>query len=293
MSAGRIKGFFVFLAYSNILLALGSAMAAFSVSIIIGFPLTDIAPFAIIFSITFSIYNINRQTDDLEDRINHPDRQAFSKKFKKPLLMAAMIAYALAVILAFERGFETLVACLFPILIVGAYSIKWMPNTLRSRLKFSRLKDILIIKNLVIAFTWASMIFVLLSYYHAPVSVAVLTMFCFLFFRFLINTIMFDLRDTVGDKMSNVKTLPVVFGEARTKRYLYVLNAFLGVFLLAAAFFRLSAPLPLLFINISTLYGFYYISQFGKMDSKFLADVIVDGEYFFIVLLAIVSYLVH
>jgi 4-hydroxybenzoate polyprenyltransferase len=289
---GTLRTFLISLAHSNLLLAIGAALASFSGCVVVGLPLTDIIPFLIVFLITFSIYTLNRRTDIEEDTVNHPERLEFVKRHEKSLLTVAVLSYATALSLASLRNLETFLVSLLPIVVVGLYSLKWVPSRMRKRAKFSRLKELFIVKNCVVALTWASMMFVLVTYFSVSVTLAVIVMFLFLFVRFLINTIMFDLRDITGDKMFGIRTLPVTLNIRATKQVLYILNSFLGAFLIVSAFLGLASPLPLLLVNLSTLYSFWYIWLVGKTDPKILADIIVDGEYFVIAFLAFLAHVI-
>ena len=54
--------------------------------------------------VPFSVYNMNRKTDEEEDSVNHPGRYKFTKRFEKPLAYGALVAYALAVLIAVPFG---------------------------------------------------------------------------------------------------------------------------------------------------------------------------------------------
>jgi 4-hydroxybenzoate polyprenyltransferase len=283
----KIKSLFVFLAYTNILLALGAALAAYASFILLQIPV-DFVPILIIFLITFSIYSLNRIIEFEDDRINHPSRSDFTEEHMDWLIAFSLIAYIIAIIFSVLRNLETFLISLLPMIIMLLYSIKWTPRTVRD--KFGRLKDLLLIKNMAVSLTWAAMIFVIIFYTSSSITLSTLTVFLFLFIRFLINVIVFDVRDIKGDKIYNVTTIPVYLGLYKTKILLYILNTILGLFLIASVFLGWLPPSAHV-INISTLYGYFYIYRIGKNNIRFLCDVIVDGEYFVIGFLAFVSVL--
>ena len=293
--ANPFRSFLIWLAYSNLLLAIGASLAAFAACVILDFfalPGFSYIPLLIIFLITFSIYNFNRKTDLREDKINHPERVNFIKKHEKILFILSVLSYAAALSLSLLRNIETFIVSILPLIIMSLYSISWAPQNVRKKLKFSRLKEIPIIKNIVVSVTWAAMVFVLIFYLSLPVTIAVWVTFFLLFLRIFINTVMFDVRDTLGDRIFNIKTLPVTFGINKTKYILYGINILIILFLLVAALLNLASPLALHLVNLSNLYSFWYISRIDKNDKKFLADVIVDGEYFVIGFLALIAYLI-
>jgi len=290
----KIRSFLILLAYSNLLLSIGAALAAFAAAVILNLFASEFSfiPLLIIFFITFSIYNFNRKTDLKEDKVNHPERVDFIKKHEKILFILSVLSYAAALSLSLLSNIETFLVSILPLVIMALYGIKWAPESVRNKLKFSRLKEIPLIKNIVVSMTWASMTFVLVFFLSLNITIAVWIVFIFLFLRFFINTVMFDVRDTVGDRIFNIRTLPVALGIKKTKYILYGINLFLILFLLAAAFLNLESPIALHLLNLSNIYSLWYISRIDKNDKKFLADVVVDGEYFVIGLLALLAFLI-
>ena len=103
------------------------------------------------FLVTFSIYNINRKTDEKEDSINHSKRYAFTKKYDTFLFTSALLAYILALTLASFQGIKAALVTAIPLLSGTLYSIIWIPK----EFKYRRLKEIPVVKNLMVAIAWA------------------------------------------------------------------------------------------------------------------------------------------
>jgi len=153
-----------------------------------------------------------------------------------------------------------------------------------------RLKDILGVKNAIVALAWAGTCSFLPLTVSFRVPIQILLVFYFLFIRCVINTTIFDVRDIEGDKLSGVRTIPVVFGRRKTKNLLLILNSTLIPWL---AFSYLAGYFHLyLFVLIfAIVYGYWYILHFCKEGLKIgkSMDLLVDGEWILIVLLCLIT----
>lgn len=230
------------------------------------------------FLLTFTIYNLNKLTDIKEDSINLPERAGFINKNKKVITYATIASYVAALSLAFLQNSFAVLIILFPLCMGIVYSIKILSF---------RLKDILGVKNAIIALAWAgtcSFLPIAVSF-RAPIQI--LLVFYFLFVRCVVNTATFDVRDIEGDRMSGVRTIPVVLGRKKTKNLLLLLNSTLIpwlAFSYFAGFFH-----QYLFVLIFAIgYGYWYILHFCKDELKIgkSLDLLVDGEWILIALLA-------
>ncbi len=150
-----------------------------------------------------------------------------------------------------------------------------------------RLKDITGIKNIVVALPWAVIgTFLPLAISFRDFSV-ILLIFYFFFTKLFINTILFDVRDIEGDRISDVRTIPVVFGRQKTKNLLLILNSTLILWL--AFSYRLGLFHQYLFVLIFAIaYGYWYILHFCKEGIKIgkSLDLLVDGEFIPIAILS-------
>jgi 4-hydroxybenzoate polyprenyltransferase len=136
------------------------------------------------------------------------------------------------------------------------------------------------VKNLVVAATLASTAALLPAAAHggAPRWAPVAAMGAFLFGRWWINTLVFDVRDLAGDHANGLRTLPVVLGRARTLRLLHAANALLAAATLAAPLAGAAPPLFAL-LAASSAYAWVYLRAIQRGgDEHFLCDVVADGE---------------
>jgi len=231
---------------------------------------------------TWSIYTLNRTSDVKEDLVNRPDEAQLVHRHARVLRLLAIACYGAALGLSFLGGQWAFVVPLAFLVLGFTYSFAWMP--VRNRENGRRLKDITLVKNLIISSGVASgaVLFQVL-YASDLLSVSVFAMFAFVFLRVFVNTVVFDIRDVEGDRSAGVKTIPVVYGVGKTKALLYILNLAVALVVVLSV---LSAVLPPLayFLLPSSLYAHAYIALTGhrRFTKGFLFDIVVDGECFFI-----------
>lgn len=271
----KISNAFYFLIYSSIYLSIAGASMVYISCTMQHIPYSP-SLLAIMFLATFSVYNINRKTDEKEDAINHSDRYSFTSRYGKVLSTSAILAYILAITLALCYGAKTALISAIPLVCGILYSIAWLPK----EFKYRRLKEIPFVKNLVVAFAWASTPALLPVYSNSSnANVATLIVIMFFFTLVFINSVIFDLRDTEGDAASGVKTIPVVFGEQRTINFLACLNILFGVIdlLLCSAYLSLKFTYLL---AAGMVYAIFYIFSFGKVKkTNLLCDAVADGQF--------------
>jgi len=230
------------------------------------------------FFLTFTVYNLNKLSDIKEDLINLPERAGFISRNKKPIICATMASYIAALSLAFLQNPFAVLIILFPLCMGIVYSIKILSF---------RLKDVLGMKNITIALAWATTgSFLPLAVLSRP-FIQVALVFYFLFLRCVVNTTTFDVRDIEGDRISGVRTIPVVFGRSKTKNLLLILNSTLIPWL-AVSYFAGFFHQYLFVLIFAIAYGYWYILHFCKDGLKIgkSLDLLVDGEWILIVVLA-------
>ena len=271
----KCKNCFCFLMYSSIYLSVaGSAMVYISCTIQniqCSFMLC-----AIMFLVTFSVYNINRKTDEEEDSINHSERYAFTQKYEKILYISAVLAYLISLSFAAFHGIKAVLITSIPLICGVLYSFVWIPEELMYR----RLKEIPGVKNLVVAIAWA-LTPALLPVQFSPIcqNLTSLIVGVFFFSLVFINSVICDMRDIEGDAFSGVQTIPVILGAKKTKNLLIGSNLFSGSMVLLLSVTHISPTMTYL-LAAGIIYAHFYILFFdrtGKTD--ILCDLVVDGQF--------------
>ncbi|MEA1905934.1 MAG: UbiA family prenyltransferase [Euryarchaeota archaeon] len=224
------------------------------------------------FFVIYSVYSLNKVTDQEEDAVNMPERSALVQGNEKILLILAVVAYIMALFLGWLASPFASLILLVPIVLGIAYS-----KDILSIIGIPRLKDILFVKSFVVALSWATCVALLPSLYLESLA-KLWFIFPFFFIKVFINTVLFDVRDVTGDAMNGVTTVPVVIGVSWTKRLLLTLQSLLALW--TVLFLTLFNDYSLVLIA-SMIYGYLYILYFCTENNrnKILWDMLVDGEW--------------
>jgi 4-hydroxybenzoate polyprenyltransferase len=135
-----------------------------------------------------------------------------------------------------------------------------------------RLKGGYGIKNGVVALTWSLGIVIFIG----STSLASLMVYSFFFCKSFINTVLYDVRDIVRDRLAGIMTLPAILSERKLTGLLMGLNITAHVFLLCGYLVGFIA-LPDL-VLISAVHSSLYIGHFIKGNNRF-RNTLVDGEW--------------
>ncbi|MEM5812439.1 MAG: UbiA family prenyltransferase [Candidatus Aenigmatarchaeota archaeon] len=254
-----------FLCYSNLYLAFGAAITTLCTLFMAGYPLLWDLVF-IPFSASFLIYNLNRFTDIHEDSINLPNRTSFVRKFGRKILYVALVLYVFALFLAYQRGLLAFIFTLIPP--VGGFFYSYF-----------RLKTLFVIKNIMVAALWGFNVLIVCAFFGDFGFFMVLS-YLFFFSAFLINVVIFDIKDIKGDSINKIDTLPVKIGIKSTKSFcLSILAALLAILTVMLTInIRSIVLLPFLFFI-----GFFIKYAQGSENSPWwYYGIFVDGEFFVI-----------
>lgn len=276
----RAQALLMRLAYAQLVLAGAAAVGVWIVQVLAGLP-REPEPIVAVFLVFFAIYALDRVAEPDTDALNHPERERFARRHARKLLGLCAVAYGAALVLASRGGWGRVLILSLPLVAILLYSFPLVPRPLARWLGFSRLKEILVIKNMVMAGTFATtLVWAPVPAQGAPVPQTLAALWVFLFVRFFINGVVFDMRDEHGDRLQGIRTIPVVLGGWRTRRLLHALNLALGVFLLAVPMLGLGTP-AVAALAVGTPLTAWYLWHFVQTQSlHFLCDVVVDGELY-------------
>jgi 4-hydroxybenzoate polyprenyltransferase len=260
------KSIFTFLMVSSLIIATTGFFETY-----IGYLLLDVRPnvmvcFAV-FLMTFSIYSLDKITDSNEDSINMPERQRFLPGRKRYILYYSLAAYALSALITLLDKPLALPIIFIPLAANAVYGSRIIPDA-------PRLKDVPVVKNLVVAISWALVTTLLPAMNMAEKSSLVIaSVFYFMLAKVFINAVLYDIRDIKGDKEMGIRTMPVLLGSRKTTAILLGIN---GTILPCIAHISdLLKPLAVMMV----LYGFLYIIYFGETRSALSLDLLVDGQW--------------
>ncbi len=217
--------------------------------------------------VVYSVYTLDRALKSKEDEVNRPEVKDADRN--TILLIVSIFLFAAISILFIKR--VSPLAALIPFFIgflytkglkIGSISIKF--------------KQGLGIKNFVVAFTWA---FTILAFiYNSTNYLMSLSIFIFFFFKSFINTVLFDCKDIEGDSLAGLITIPVYFGEKRTRKILQLLNSSFHL-ILTASFLSGLVEFDAFILFYSWGAGFTYISLYANSRKTIFRSIIVHGEW--------------
>jgi len=259
---------------TSLLLALNGMMV-----VVFGFLLysfTIVPPLLLAaFLVTFGVYGLNKVTDKAEDAVNRPETLPCASGYYLVFSITSMI---FGFLIGLLEGAIAFIILLTPVIIGVIYSVRISKS-------IPRLKEIVGVKSLVIAASWALTGCLLPESISAEKFQASIIVFVYIFIRVLVGAILCDVLDKKGDFASGVETIPIKLGRTKTKKLLILINSFeilLLVYCLATGMFI--RFVPALIFGVS--YGYLAIWFFFKDSCKRLtAGLMLDGEWLPIVII--------
>ncbi|MEN6342408.1 MAG: UbiA family prenyltransferase [Methanospirillum sp.] len=273
---GFFKTIVDFLLFSSLFMGMQGVGMVYTSYVIQGLAPTP-AVLAIMLLVPLSVYNMNRKTDEEEDSVNHPERFKFTNRFGKFLEYGAYVAYALAVLIALPFGLVAVLVTLVPLLAGVLYSVPLLPRSFGYR----RLKEIPVMKNLVVGSSWAIiLVFLPCVVAGAPVTIPALLCLVMFFSYVFIASAMPDMRDREGDALAGVVTIPVMIGLERTRKVLDVINIATAFVLVGVGIGATLSPLIMALFAGALGYTQCCISSFGRFISPdLICDILLDGGF--------------
>ena len=264
MSKNR-NAIFEFLVTSNLFAALYATSVCLITLYLTNHPLLFILPLTA-FSGTLLIYTMNRYTDRKEDIINNPFRFQYLERFGKATLSIAIGLYLLSLFFLLQLNLATFLIALLPIFIAIIYSV-------------FRLKRVFLLKNISVSLgILCSVLIVMVTFNDFTIFSLLLSSFFFL--NFLINTIIFDVKDIEGDVRYGIGTLPGKYGLKKTKMVCYALLLVSVLLIPVLISFTQKSYLLLAYVLYIGLYV-TFADDPDKLPSWYYG-IFVDGENLFL-----------
>jgi 4-hydroxybenzoate polyprenyltransferase len=229
------------------------------------------------FLVTFSVYSLNIVTDKKEDSLNKPEKAPQKTSY---ILTLSIIAMLVSLAIGITSGLFTLLILSAPLIVGLVYSVRFSHA-------LPRLKEVVGVKSLAVAFSWAiTGAFLPVTLQPITVSKEVLViLFSYIFAQMLVNTIIFDMLDMRGDLALGITTVPVALGNIRTKQVLLVINGLLFVWIVYCLHSGVFAKfMPVLVFGVIYQLG-EILLFFGKKAKRLHAELIVDGKWVPLVML--------
>lgn len=225
--------------------------------------LTDVAislPILIIsYLIPLIVYSFDYYKDMDKDHSTNYDRAAYFKAKSKiyPYILASYLLI-LTILVIFFTNWQMISFISFLILISLIYP-----------LGLKRLTKVFpAFKNLFTIFIWSlAGTFSMAIFNSLQLSVAYLLIFVFFYLKMLPNTIFFDMKDIKSDAKDKLKTVPVILGNIKTLKLMYLLNIAAFIPLFIGIWFKIF-PLYALLLVVFLLYSFYYLNTSFKLSDE-------------------------
>ncbi|NYT01633.1 MAG: UbiA family prenyltransferase [Methanosarcinales archaeon] len=261
-----LRRFFTFLAVSSLFIGATGFFKTY-----IGYIMMDLRPslalsFAV-FLVSFCVYSLDKVADMNNDLTNMPERCGFLAGRRNTVIAYSLAAYAGALAIVWMIEPMALPVVFVPFIANAFYGTKLIPG-------LPRLKDIPVMKNVIVAIAWSLTTILIAGYqilFTAPEVVAMVIYFMLI--KTFIDTVLYDVRDVKGDREAGVRTMPALLGERKTIIVLLLLNSTLLPWTMLAH----ESVRPL--AAILTIYGYAYIVYFRTRRNPLVLDFVVEGEW--------------
>ncbi len=136
-------------------------------------------------------------------------------------------------------------------------------------------------KSAYTAFSWALLPIFTAIYISYQINETLILFFLFVFLRWMVNTITFDIKDIKSDKKEKLLTFPIVYTDELSK-LLHILNL-LSFMPLIIGIYLGFIPSYVFLLFLLFFYSFYYIAKAKRenITVQSIYYIIVDGEYFY------------
>jgi 4-hydroxybenzoate polyprenyltransferase len=264
------------LVYGGHFLALGTASIAASSALLLGeSPSVLLLVMAYLFS--YGAYMLNRGSEVVQDGISNPVRTDFLHGRSKYLNAISGASFGLGYLIAATVNLIFLAALLVPLLLAVAYTVG--SKKLVTLIGAKRLKEKLLVKNVVISLGW-SLIPLLVGLFYQNISLILVAFVPFIFLRLMSNTVFFDLRDVNADRDYGVQTIPVAFGTTKSYRLMSLFDACSALYVVALTLLHFFPVYCLILISLPTYSLLYrWASLRPGANLGVLCDFVADGEY--------------
>ncbi|MDD3491860.1 MAG: UbiA family prenyltransferase [Candidatus Pacebacteria bacterium] len=267
--------------YGGHLLSLGGAGIVWSVIILLDVSFSW-QILLISYLIPQIIYTYNHFKESKEDILTNPERADYlQKKIRKFPYIISFYLLILFLVISFFANINIFFFVF--LLVIGGllYTVYFKKLT----------EKLLCFKNIYVSLFWALIISVPFLYYSLSFNSFFVLFFFFVFLRWIVNSIFFDIKDIKDDKGKKLKTLPAIIGKKKTLQFLHIVNfisfapIFIGAYFKILPFFSLS-------LIIFYFYSYWYLMTTKEVEDKkirLLSYIMVDGEYIFWPIVLIIS----
>ncbi|WP_241154937.1 UbiA family prenyltransferase [Halorubrum sp. CSM-61] len=300
-SASGLLQSLVELASGSPFVAAIAAVETVIATVLLGVPLSP-AP-AVVGLVAFAVYTVDHVADAAADARSTPGRARIARRYGDQLMLAAALAYGLALALSVAGGPLALGVALLPGAFWIAYASDWLPNAgralrslapdgdLGTGVRLPRLKEVPVVGSAVVAAGWAIAVTLLPlafagsaalgsgSVGAAPVEPVVAVAVAYFFLRSFVDAELPNVRDVEADAAAGVSTLPIALGVARTRRVLYGVDLATAATLAAATATGVLSPGVAAALGVGLAASLAVTALAGRVDDAAVLGVAPDCSY--------------
>lgn len=259
------------LVHSNLAIAASAAGVALTTVVLTGLPREPL-PVLFVFVAAWFTYTTNRFTDRIEDARNLPERAQFIRRYGKPLLVTAGVAYAAFVGLTAYFAPRMLPFLALPVIGILAYARH-------------AIKRHAAIKNGAVGAIWAAIPVGLGVYYGAGLDSTLGLIALVIFWHIVLAAALFDIKDVAGDEAIGSRTLPIVLSPDTTRQIVMVGSLFL---LMVIGVGTVALGHHLAVLGVYPLHLVVFAPQATEDRGALFYGLVIDGEHLIVAALAIV-----
>lgn len=233
------------------------------------------------FCYVFAVITLNRVIQGAAKESHFPPRVAFFRRHSRSLLTLSVLLAGASMWAFWRRSAWWAMAMLALAYLLGvAYSVRLVPRTWLSRVRYARLKDLPASKDLFVSLAWMFVCVLVpwLDQQDGVLTPALLPACLLAFILTAVKSVVLDLVDMQEDHLLGRETLPIVLGVPRTQRLLVVLSSVLAVVLAASLLLGWVTSLAAVLL-ICPAYALAYLLGWLRpvMASDVLCTLVTDG----------------
>jgi len=284
-----LKKVFKVLLANNVIVASGAFCFAYAAAVLSKSTPNLTFPF-LAFLYVYAMHVLNRFLDKGASAYNDPERAAFLKKHKALLIITGIGAVGAAQFIGYFIGITTFFG-LFGLNILGiAYSFPLLPERIRHKYSYYKIKDIPVSRSLSEALAWVAVsnLLPLLEAEHIYWPAAIISSLV-VFSMSYARAILFDIFQAQGDLIVGTETLPITLGERKALILVKLILVATGFILVGSPVlghmnaFSFLVLLPLLSISACLL---AYEKRW--LYPGMTLEALVEGNFFLSGLLALI-----
>lgn len=221
-----------FLIFLRIPIVAGAALLMAGAMVLLGMPLATPLSVHLLLLATLliaAVYSFNTFTDFEEDAVNSPAFAEANSRSRRSVLAFSLACGAASFVLSLFLGAT-------PALITGAILLTGFLYSypMLGRMGIPRLKEVFVLKNLIIASWWMMITVLAAAVRGRPLDVETPFLFGFIFIQIFIESVVRDAHDRRGDAAAGLSTIPSRIGLRRTLILLLALNTVSALLVIAA-----------------------------------------------------------